>query len=72
MSRIVWKQIAQNQWENQEKKRKYDFYITKQRSNNFILDIFNTKIKDNDKAHIASDVFPSLDSAKKEAREFNK
>lgn len=70
MSRIVWKKIDKNQWENQEKKRKYDFYITQQRTNSFILDIFNSKIKDNDDAHIESNVYTSLQESKKEAQKW--
>lgn len=70
MSKIIWKEIKKNQWENQEKKRKYDFYITQQKSNRFILDIFDSKIKDNDDAYMESNVYTSLQEAKKEAQKW--
>lgn len=70
MPKIIWKKIEKNQWENQEKKRKYDFYITQQRSNLFILDVFNTKVKDNDVAHVESTTATSLQEAKKEAQKW--
>ena len=70
MSKIIWKEIKKKQWENQEKKRKYDFYITQQKSNRFILDIFDSKIKDNDDAYIESKVYTSLQLAKKEAQKW--
>lgn len=69
MSKIIWKEIKKNQWENQEKKRKYDFYITQQ-GKRFILDIFDSKIKDNDDAYMESKVYTSLQDAKKEAQKW--
>lgn len=68
MPKIIWKKIEKNQWENQEKKRKYDFYITQQSPNWFILDIFDSKIKDKDDAYIESVTSESLQDAKKEAQ----
>ena len=67
---IVWKKIDKNTWENQEKKRKYDFIITQEGKNRFILDIFDSKIKDSDKAHKSSSEHSTLLDAKKEAIEW--
>lgn len=67
MPKIIWKKIEKNQWENQEKKRKYDFYITQQSPNWFILDIFDATIKNNIAAHIESTTDTSLQKVKKEA-----
>ena len=67
---IVWKKIDKNTWENQEKKRKYDFIITQEGKNRFILDIFDSKIKDSDKAHKSSSEHSTLLDAKKESIEW--
>lgn len=67
MSKIIWKKIDKNTWENQEKNRKYDFVITKLGKNNYSLVIFNANIIDNNIAFIDSIGFDKLTDAKKEA-----
>lgn len=67
---VTWKKIDKNTWENQEKKRKYDFIITQEGKNRFILDVFDAKIKDNDKAHKDSTNHSTLLKAKIEAKKW--
>jgi len=66
--KLRWKKIDKKTWENQEKKRKYDFVITQEGKNRFILDIFDAKIKDSDKAHKDSIDYKTLEEAKCEAQ----
>jgi len=70
ITNVTWKKIDKKTWENQEKKRIYDFIITQEGKNKFILDIFYAKIKDSDKAHRDSTDYPTLLEAKIEAKKW--
>jgi len=65
----VWRKIRKNSWQRLSKG--YDMNITKQKDDIY-LDIFNAKIKNHDKAHMFSDVFPSVREAKTEGKDWEK
>ena len=67
MEEIKWKILGKNQVEGS--RGKYDFHIRKEKIA-FILDIFNSRIKDADDAFISSEDYPSMEEAKIAAEKF--
>ena len=66
---MVWKKLNKRTWEKIGKK--YEFIVTKY-AKYISLDIFNTKIKDNDDACINSIECNTVTEAKKEASNIEK
>ena len=62
-----WKRLDKRSWEIVNSK--YDVNITKE-NGEYVLDVFNHKIKDNDEAHIRSDSFGTFEEANDAAKEY--
>ncbi len=65
---MKWKKLKTSAWGSQFSK-KFDFVVTREKGR-FILDIFNKRIKDTNKAYIDSFELSSLKEAKYDAENY--
>lgn len=61
---MAWEKLNKNTW--QKITSKYDLIVSKFKEE-YYLDIFNTKVKNNSKAYIETFAFRTLGDAKKDA-----
>jgi hypothetical protein len=68
---LKWKKVGRGQYESENKKEKLDFVIDT-RDGTIVLIVFDSKIKDQNEAHIEDIAVKDFTEAKKEAEKYKR